>query len=188
MTYFPDLDLCRYHGGPNDPRNWAVPLLAIGWLEHPQPYQRGAVDSGFTRKLDTLLARMRPRYAQYYFRGHHACSLCTSQGREPPQMPFSQKTLFIPGEQVVYLAPGGIVHYIEAHSYRPPEAFVTGVLRCPIYGSPPYRLALKAANAGVAAPMETFQEHIRQNHERFRIVPTPEDVRRVRKQIRDIRR
>ena len=38
MSYFRDLELCRYHSGPFDSSNWNCPLLSIGWLERTEDY------------------------------------------------------------------------------------------------------------------------------------------------------
>ncbi len=39
---------------------------------------------------------------------------------------------------LVYVAPELIVHYIEAHGYRPPDEFIQAVLRCPPQDSPAF--------------------------------------------------
>jgi hypothetical protein len=39
--------------------------------------------------------------------------------------------LWVPGNDVIYVAPELILHYIQEHRYRPPDEFISAVLRCP---------------------------------------------------------
>lgn len=50
--------------------------------------------------------------------------------------------LFVPGDGVIYAAPSTIIHYIDAHRYLPPAAFVAAVHACPPMRSPAYLKAL----------------------------------------------
>jgi SAM-dependent methyltransferase len=43
--------------------------------------------------------------------------------------------VWIPTKTLKYVAPELIVHYIEAHSYLPPQEFITAVMACPPQGS-----------------------------------------------------
>jgi len=160
MVYIADLDVCRYHGGPFDPDNWSVSLRAVGWLEHPQPFTSGAVKSTVTSKLKAIADQTRAAYPQYCFRGVMSCSLCLFAGLPSPGPIWSQENIFVPGSGVVYVAPGGITHYIEAHSYLPPPEFVEAVLRCPDCGSVEYREALRSANNGIEPPLEVFKPYV----------------------------
>jgi len=51
--YFPDLELLRYDEGPFRAENWSAPLLAVGWLEHPNAFPTGAID-------DDVISKLRP--------------------------------------------------------------------------------------------------------------------------------
>lgn len=152
--FIPDLDLCRYHTGPFDADNWSVPLRAIGWLEHPHQFDTGATPSGLAARLQMLVKQGRSAYSHYNFRGVKFCSICKSAGLDSPGPIWSQENIFVPGNGVVYIAPGGIVHYVEAHSYLPPREFIDAVFSCPKYGSHEFRDALHAANGGTAPPFE----------------------------------
>jgi hypothetical protein len=153
--YFADLALCRYHDGPFDSDNRAVPLRAVGWLEDSHPFAGGKVPSALVAKLRRLLAQTTDEYRQFGFRGVHVCSLCVSQSRTPPAEPgWSQNNLFVPGVDVVFVTPGAILHYIEAHPYLPPPDFLDAASRCPDVHSMEYRKALRRANAGVQPPLD----------------------------------
>jgi hypothetical protein len=158
LVHVTDLDVFRYHGGPFEPQNWAVPLRAVGWLEHPQPFTTGKVTSTAIPKLKAMVEQTRSAYSQYNFRGTKSCSFCLVAGLPDPGPIWSQENVFVPSAGVVFVAPGGIVHYIEAHSYLPPHEFVEAVLQCPDCRSIEYREALSVANGGIEPPIETAEE------------------------------
>jgi hypothetical protein len=152
--HIPDLDLCRYHTGPFDADNWSVPLRAIGWLEHPHHFSTGATPPPLVSKLQNLVQQTHATFTHYNFRGVMFCSICKSEGFTSPGPIWSQENIFVPGDGAVYVAPGGVVHYVEAHSYLPPREFIDAVLKCPDYNSSEFRDALRAANGGTNPPFE----------------------------------
>jgi len=159
----PDLSLCRYDGGPFDADNWAVPLLAVGWLEYPLTPTNRKVPRGFTAELAALVKQSRAAFGRYRFLGVHECSLCSAEGRKSPPCPWSQENVFVPGRNCVFVAPGGIVHYVEVHGYAPPEVFITAVLDCPACDSRAYMAAIARANLGVPPPLEDDFTYIKRN-------------------------
>jgi hypothetical protein len=48
------------------------------------------------------------------------------------------KNLLVPCRGLIYAAPSLVIHYIEAHGYKPPDAFVEA-LRQLDPAAPPYR-------------------------------------------------
>jgi hypothetical protein len=109
----------------------ALLLRAVGWLEHPQPFTSGDVKSTVTSKLKAIADQTRAAYPQYCFRGVVSCSLCLFAGLPSPGPIWSQENIFVPGTGVVYVAPSGITHYIEAHSYPPAPGIYGGGLTVP---------------------------------------------------------
>ena len=154
--HYEDLELCTYERGPFHADSWAVPLRAIGWLEHPKPFRRGRTPPQFVLKLEECVVGARTAYGQYGFLGTYTCSLCSAGGRRSPGPVWSQENIFVPGVGEVFIAPGGIVHYAEAHSYLPPQVFIDAVMHCCDYGSLAYCEALQMANAGKDPPLERF--------------------------------
>src|SRR6516164_3686481 len=146
--YFPDLKLCRYHHGPHDAANWSVPLLAIGWLQQPHRFETGAIPASLLTKLKEMAEQTQWSYSAFSFRGLHGCSFCSDSEPCSRGIPGSHVNLFAPGEGIVYVAPAGIVHYIEAHSYLPPAEFLKAAQECPDCTSAAYRAALCASNNG----------------------------------------
>ena len=157
--HIPDMQLCRYHHGPLDCDSWEVPLLAVGWLEHPHTYVSGSVPSSVLGKLVSLVSQARSAFPHYYFRGTAECSICIHSGGNSPGPIWSQEYVIIPDSDVVYASPGGIVHYIEEHNYCPPHAFLEAVKTCPPLESDAYHEALFESNLAVGAPLESKQEY-----------------------------
>jgi hypothetical protein len=153
MTRYQDLSSCRYSHDALDADAWQVPLLTIGWLESPFPYDRGRTPPDFLPRLEALTHGAQRHDCGYHFLGFHTCSLCVATLREPPAQPWSQSCLWVPGNGVVYVAPVGVTHYVAVHSYLPPLEFIEAVMRCPEYGSPAFEAALTEANAGVLPPL-----------------------------------
>jgi hypothetical protein len=153
--YFNDLMLSRYHAGPYDDNNWRVPLLTVGWLEHPHDYPRGTAPSGLVDKLDKMVAAARTSQPDHNFRGLYRCSFCQATEGDGKNLPDSHVNVFVPGQGVVYLAPSGIRHYLDVHSYLPPSTFVEAVMQCDDYGSPAYYEQLWTANNGERPPIES---------------------------------
>ena len=151
--YFRDLDTFSYHSGPFHEENWQVPLKAIGWLEHPHSFPTGALPDLVLGRLITLVDRVRQTFPGHLFRGTKTCSICKASGKKSPGPIWSQENLWVPGHGEVFLAPGGIVHYIQAHAYLPPQSFSEAVLACPDCDIPAYLEILRIANKGTVAPI-----------------------------------
>lgn len=156
--YFKDLDICTYHTGPFDAKNWAAPLLAVGWLEHPHEFTAGDSPNGLLLRLNQLVEQTRSTYSHYTFRGGADCSYCLAAHLKSPGPIWSQENIFVPGSDAIYVAPGGIVHYVETHSYLPPTDFIDSVLRCPDFHSKEYAEALRISNNGVDSPLKSTEQ------------------------------
>ena len=127
MTIIADLERCDYLPVPSDG------LVAIGWLGREAEYTRGAVTSEFVDKLKDLFVNP---WQPVVSGGWHECDLCQFNG------PCFNDNLFVPHEGKIYVAPEGIVHYIETHWYQPPAEFITAVKKCPDMNSMEYKKAL----------------------------------------------
>ena len=153
--HFPDLAPCHYHRGPFDADEWDVPLRAIGFLEHPHPFDRGPVPAGFLDRFDMLARQTRDAFSQYVFRGLHECDLCIAAGVQGrPGIGGSAVNVLVPGAGEVFMATGALPHYVTTHGYRPPQSFVDAVMACPSCESPEYLVSLRRANADAEPPLE----------------------------------
>ena len=149
MTYYKDFTVCGYF--PQDA--WLRRLMAVGWIEHGKPFEKGHVPAGVVEKLQFLRGEFKEAFPGVLFRGLHGCTVCESSSSGPVWLSGSHVNLFIPHHGFVFVAPGRIDHYIEAHGYQPPESFVSSVLTCPSPSSLEYRELLRAANRGIDAPL-----------------------------------
>jgi hypothetical protein len=156
--HFDDLTLCGYDNGPLSPQQWISPLLAVGWLDQHRPYPIGTTDRSVSDRLSTLVQQAHVAFPHYLYRGEYDCALCISAGSTPPQQPWSQECILVPGNGVIYASPGGIVHYMQAHGYCPPPAFALATLQCPDYTSPEFFDALIRANRGGPLPIESAED------------------------------
>ena len=125
MSYYPDLSPHQYHMQALDPS-----LVSIGWLDGIHPYSTGLVN-------DAFLERLWP-YCRCFireFRGVHTCELCSEPGfgvtirRGDEELLLGSAEIRVPGQGgLVYAAPNFIYHYIVAHHYLPPQAFIDAVM------------------------------------------------------------
>ena len=117
MTHFADLTQCDYFGAEHAPK-----LLAVGWLTSGKEYPTGATNPDTFSRLKCLLDNP---WEPMMFGGVYECDLCQY---DPP---CGQTNLFVPDGSVLFVCPALIVHYIAAHHYRPPDAFLAAVDACP---------------------------------------------------------
>lgn len=134
MTWYADLSQCDYFGA-----DAASFLRSVGWLESGRPYSQGQVETEVYHRLVELC---KEPWQPVVCMGPHNCDLCRYESAA-----MSTKNLIIPGDGFLYVAPEGIVHYMNVHEYAPPEEFCLAVLACPSMQTMEYRKAL-LANGG----------------------------------------
>jgi hypothetical protein len=131
MMYFPDRSPYSYLAeAPEDN------AFNIGWLDRTVPYQTGDVPADFVVALKDVC-----RSGVNRTRGLHQCNLCPAdQGTTWPPSPTtirgSTGDYVVGGAEIrvngrdgiVFASPDMIIHYVEAHGYRPPEEFIEAVL------------------------------------------------------------
>ena len=143
MTYYKDFTECDYCCN----YDFACRLMAVGWVEQGFSFEKGLVPNNFLEVLRALREGFDNKWLHgTVFRGLHNCSLCGEL------LYGSHLNLYIPHRGFMFVAPGGIDHYIEVHGYSPPESFIEAVYRCPDPSSPNYRKAVRASNRGYDAP------------------------------------
>ncbi len=101
-------------------------------------------------RLVELRHQFAEAFPEFSFRGLHECSLC---GGDENILRGSHVNLFIPGDDVMYLATGRVDHYIEVHGYAPPPKFMDAVLNCPDPRSARYAAVLLGLNRGERPPL-----------------------------------
>ena len=112
--YFPDLAIYSYEVELPE-------VQTVGWLELGQPFMRGSVTEPLLASLRAAVRRCSARGT----RGLHTCEFCDAEEIWCEDVRLGAAELWIrsPGGQI-YAAPDLIVHYVEAHAYRPPEPFL----------------------------------------------------------------
>jgi hypothetical protein len=144
VTHYLDLASCDYF-----PAELSGAFVAVGWLGPGRDYPKGRLTR---QQHDSLVSLSQEPYAPVRTNGHHNCEL-----RRPTfpllscGLDLSNKDLFIPYGSRVFVAPGGILHYIEVHDYLPPEVFRRAVVECPPMGSKAYFAALLRTDWGPIA-------------------------------------
>lgn len=154
MTHFKDLEFAHYHGhshgGPHCADEWKCSLLAVGWLEKNESLPTGSCSSLVIAKLTELRHQFEVAFPRYSFRGLHECSMCDGEAKLLHE---SHVNLFIPGKDVIYMTPSRVDHYIDMHSYGPPQDFIDAVLLCPDPRSNQYKTILTRLNRGQQPPL-----------------------------------
>lgn len=108
-------------------------VRAIGWLDDKHDFPTGKVPAEFVRKLRKITEKHSETVAALYdnefdfllhqFFGFHTCELCHNFNHGD--------NIVVPGNEVLYVAPAMILHYVEEHEYLPPKQFVDAVLDAP---------------------------------------------------------
>ena len=143
--HYTDLETCSYGHGATGPEGWRVPLLAIGWLEDRCEFTTGDPIDELLERVTRFQEETRDRLSAYIYRGLHTCSIC---GPHSESIERSHINLFIPGTDCVYMASGGLAHYLGCHAYSPPSDFVSALFSCPFPSTKEYEDALIAVNCG----------------------------------------
>ncbi len=129
MTYYGDLTPYTYDRDNGDTAAsglWqGVPVLNVGWLSRGKRYTTGSAPPGLAETLKSMASTHRAQQT----RGFHLCPWCTP-GPDDGLLdsPQGSAEIRVMGSGVAYAAPELIAHYVEAHGYLPPAAFVAAVL------------------------------------------------------------
>ena len=146
MAYYKDLSACDYFGTAKPS------LVAIGWLDREHAYAVGEISKG---TFDLLFRLLRTPWQSRVFVGRHRCNFCLFSGGPVSfqlgdmDVDMGVSNAFIPTNELVYVAPSLILHYIDSHQYCPPDEFLAAVEACPPMGSREY--VSKLVGHGISA-------------------------------------
>jgi hypothetical protein len=118
MSYFPDLT--QYEYGNVEPG-----VLNVGWLGAGMDYPRGDTPEDFRETLRRLVEK-----PILFHRGYHVCEFCAigeAAKTAPSSFKGSGQIRVQDQNGTWYAAPTMIYHYVVAHGYQPPPAFVAAV-------------------------------------------------------------
>src|SRR3954470_12070619 len=157
MTWFEDLTPYSYLPMFWDEAPPSRPALNVGWLAEGMRFATATPDPAFVERLRLLVRHARTQQT----RGYHFCEFCPpARGEEWLRNEYLEthagtaEIRAVGADATRYAAPTLIVHYVEAHRYAPPRAFVDAIMRCA-------SLTLKAARAAAlclscGARLETY--------------------------------
>ena len=113
-------------------------LKRVGYLSRGHSFISGTTSEEFFDRLVGL-----EEHPFLFSCGYHNCDIggCRRILRSEeaqPTLHYKDRILFlgdtdiyVPDEEVVYVAPSLVLHYIQHHQYQPPACFVEAVLNCP---------------------------------------------------------
>lgn len=96
-------------------------LFNVGWLDPAHEFPTGETSQAFR---DQLRERC-DNEAVVMFKGRHRCQHCAPRTDAPVG---TGEVRVIADDGRILTAPVLVAHYVEAHSYLPPDAFVAGIL------------------------------------------------------------
>ena len=100
-------------------------IVALGYLEFGEPFEKGIVSTSFLTKLDVLWNEGRTLGAL----GHHECEFCIDEGNYKDRgLSNEEKELVDRVNKVRYLFPRMIFHYIKKHGFKPSDQFIEFVM------------------------------------------------------------
>ena len=100
-------------------------IVAIGYLDSSEPFEKGEVSNRFLNKLrevwDTGLVLMSM--------GFHECDFCEGgYGTNERAKSSSEKMLVDEKNKIKYVFPEMIFHYIKKHNFQPKQEFIEFVM------------------------------------------------------------
>jgi hypothetical protein len=124
-VYFEDLSPYSYSIPSNTPIGVDIGRYAsavnVGWLADGYTFEIGSSPKKLLSKLRKLA-----KHAKNPMFGFHECDICVSSWRRTPHG--NGEIHVVGSDDLMYIAPTLIVHYIAAHKYLPPAAFIDAVL------------------------------------------------------------
>jgi hypothetical protein len=129
MTWYAD------HGTCTDIAS-ASHVRSIGWLDREHPFPTGSVPPEFVARLHrfvNLSNESADALGWGTFCGGHECQFCESGW-------YGFRNIGIPSEDVLFVAPELVWHYVAHHGYEPPSDFIAAVMSCPLPDTDAYRL------------------------------------------------
>ena len=100
-------------------------MVAIGYLDIDEPFEKGGVSGRFITKLNVLWSEGLTLGSL----GQHECEFCIDEGNyEGRGMSSSEKELVDRKNNIRYFFPKMIFHYIKDHKFKPSNEFIEFVM------------------------------------------------------------
>jgi hypothetical protein len=118
VTFIPDMSTTPYDEAVGDARRV---IRTIGWLgDIVGETACGDVDDDC---LEALGYYRTAHHRDDALLGYHQCEICRDNGPE------THGEFFIDLEQIRYILPDMVLHYVTAHKYKPPNTFLAALRR-----------------------------------------------------------
>lgn len=134
MPYYRDLTPYTYR--ENKEKDYIdKQLINVGWLSFHEPFNKGAVHKDLIYDLFQFIATDESYYkhTKNRLRGSHYCEFCLSVLSKEDTIKnggSGNGEIHIPTRDgKIYIAPVLIYHYIKVHGYKPPDEFISAVLK-----------------------------------------------------------
>ena len=100
-------------------------VVAVGWLNSSEEFEKGSVPNNFLICLRTLWSRG----IVIRTLGHHECDFCEGGYGTGERATSSSENFLIDKEnKIKYIFPEMIFHYIEEHNFLPNKEFIKFVM------------------------------------------------------------
>jgi hypothetical protein len=128
----------------------SLSLPNVGWLDRTYAFPQGRTSQAFR---DALAKHI--RYSSVQTFGRHQCNLCNKKGHNV-QIQLgdlgtislgSCEILVFSANDLVYVAPDLVYHYVNECEYLPPEPFIEAVISSPCLPSDDYIACLTRLSA-----------------------------------------
>jgi len=102
-------------------------VVAIGWLDWRDEFEKGEVSLRFLNKLRILWNEG----GHIGTLGYHTCEFCNGfdEDQKTPATSSCEKILVDRENKIEYHFPEMIFHYIEVHNFKPSNEFIEFVMR-----------------------------------------------------------
>ena len=112
-----------------------LPVVKMfGWLDQDHEYSHGNAQEEFVEKLWTIIETRTRSFDLHanVVRGIHPCNFCGGNisrvRRDGCRTMLGMSELWVPFRSGWLAAPTLIVHYVDLHSYLPPDVFINAVM------------------------------------------------------------
>ena len=101
-------------------------FVAVGYLDITEEYTKGVVSQNFLNKLRIVFDEGGCTMTL----GFHECEFCIDEGNYENRVTSSSEKVIVDRENnIKYIFPEMIFHYIKKHNYQPPKEFVEFILK-----------------------------------------------------------
>ena len=131
MTYYPDL-------GTNSMIDSGPHVRAVGWLDDAHKFTKAEIPQKLQRKLRQYSENWitsTEALAWGLLMGVHECELCDDYR--------ASGNFGVPSQELLFVCPEMVFHYVEIHGYRPPEVFLRALEAAPLPGTDEYTAAVE---------------------------------------------